>query len=63
MQALSLIGQMTSLKEKKPNLANAEAAMVSVMDVGVGLPGLHFHPCIHQSDNSSRAKQITDETN
>jgi hypothetical protein len=46
----------------KPNLANAEAAMVSLVGVGVGLPGLHFHPCIHQSDNSSCAKQITDET-
>jgi hypothetical protein len=53
---------MTNLKGKKPNLANAEATMVSLVGVGVGLPRPHFHPCIHQSDNSSRAKQITDET-
>jgi len=63
MQAPPLIGQMTSLKGKKTQLANAEAAMVSLVGVGVGLTGLHFHPCIHQSDNSSRAKQITDEIN
>jgi hypothetical protein len=62
MQAPPLIEQMTNLKGKKPNLANAEATMVSLVGVGVGLPRSHFHPCIHQSDNSSRAKQITDET-
>jgi len=30
--------------DKNPNLANAEATMVSLVGVGIGLPRLHFHP-------------------
>jgi len=54
---------MAKFEGKNPNLADTETAMVSLVGVGVGLPGLHLHPCIHRPFNSSHNKQITASTN